>query len=122
MLFRTCWNNGSEYEIHQHRAYGGMSKAVIDSILSDNTPGLGPWHCALCRMCDEMTADAKLTEQSVVELVELVEHYGSQNAAARAILVMAWFNMLSRFVDSTGIPVESGDDPYAGIDGPADSR
>jgi alkylhydroperoxidase family enzyme len=119
MLFRTCWVNGSEYEIHQHRAYGGMSSSVIDSILSNDLSGLAPWHRALCRMCDEMAAAAKLTEQSVLELVE---HYSSENIAARAIMVMAWFNMLGRFVDSTGVPVELGEDPYAGIEGPADSR
>ncbi len=66
-----------------------------------------------------MSGDAKLSELSVVELVE---HYDGEDGAARAIMVMAWFNMLSRFVDSSGVPVETGEDPYENIAGPAVTR
>jgi alkylhydroperoxidase family enzyme len=115
MLFRTSWCNGSTYEIAQHRAYGGLPPDVVDAILSEDTSSLDQWEQALCRMCDEMARDAKLTPSSVVELID---HYGDENGAARAIHTMAWFNMLNRYVDSTGVPLETGDDPYAGIVGP----
>ncbi len=119
MLFRTCWNNGSNYEIHQHRAYGGLPPTTVDAILSHDPSSLATWHQVLCRMCDEMSRDAKLTEASVTELVE---HYGTENQASRAIMVMAWFNMLSRFVDSSGVPVETGESPYQDVAGPAATR
>lgn len=116
MLFRICRQNRSEYEIHQHAAYGGFDRAMIDAIMFDDMKGLDPWQRELCRMSDEISAKAKLSPQSVAKLVE---HYGDANMASRAIMVMAWFNMLSRFVDSTGVPIEEGTDPYKGIAGPA---
>ncbi|MGF1470864.1 MAG: hypothetical protein ACFB50_03875 [Rubrobacteraceae bacterium] len=116
MLFRICWINQSTYEIHQHMAYGGLDEQTATAIMSDGMSGLSEWHKALCRMCDEITVDAKLGEASVSKLVE---HYGGYNEACKAIFVMSWFNMLTRYVDSTGIPVEEGDDPYKGIAGPA---
>ncbi len=93
--------------------------ATVDTILSHDPSGLASWQQVLCRMCDEMSRDAKLTEASVTQLVA---HYGTENQASRAIMVMAWFNMLSRFVDSTGVPVETGESPYQDIAGPAASR
>ena len=113
MLFRTCRANGSTYEIPQHREYGTLATEVVDAILSDDVGPLTDWQQALCRMCDEMTKDAKLTPDSVGELVA---HYGSEDMACRAIFTMAWFNMLTRYVDSTGVPLEEGPNPYAGID------
>ncbi|WP_311137245.1 hypothetical protein [Streptomyces sp. I6] len=35
--------------------------------------------------------------------------------AARAIMTMAWFPMLTRFVDTTGVPVETGPDDCDGL-------
>ena len=118
MLFRICRMNRSSYEIHQHRAYSRLPQAMIDGILSDDLESLDDWTRKLCGLCDEITTDAKLSESSVKSLVD---HYGGYNEASKAILVMAWFNMLSRFVDSTGVPIEKGPDPYAGIAGPATS-
>mgnify|MGYP000212270790 CR=1 FL=1 len=116
MLFRTCRVNDSPYEIEQHRAYGGFDTAMVDAILSDDMDGLTEAQKLICRACDEITAKAKLGEDTVQALVA---HYGGYNEACKAIFVMSWFNMLSRYVDSTGIPIEEGPNPYAGISGPA---
>lgn len=115
ILFRTCRDNDSAYPIAQHRAFGVPPAATVDAVLSDELGALDPWHQALCRMSDEMASAAKLSEESVLELVG---HYCSQNAAARAIFVMSWFNMLTRYVDSTGVPVESGPNAFGDITGP----
>lgn len=115
MLFRICRANGSEYEIHQHEAYGGLPDALVDAILSDDLRALTEGQRLLCAACDEITDKAKLSDQTVGRLVA---HYGGYNEACKAIFVMSWFNMLSRYVDSTGVPVEGGRDPYAGIAGP----
>jgi alkylhydroperoxidase family enzyme len=103
MLFRICKVNRSSYEIHQHRAYGGLPQGLADGILSDDLEGLDDWERKLCDLCDEITTDAKLSESSVHALVD---RYGGHDEASKAVLVMAWFNMLSRFVDSTGVPIE----------------
>lgn len=103
LLFRTCRENHSQYEIPQHREFGTVPPRVVDAILDDRLDQLTPWQRRLCELADEMAHRAKLSAESVQELVD---HYGSQATASRAILVMAWFNMLTRFVDSTGVPIE----------------
>jgi len=124
MVLRTSAANGSTYEIPQHVAYvtaAGVSRELVDAVLRTSTddaegkPGddtLTPWQRTLCSLCDEMAREAKLSPASVQTLVD---HYGGDDMACRAILLMSWFNMLSRYADSTGVPVEEGDDPYAGM-------
>lgn len=115
MLFRICRANRSSYEVRQHSAYGGLPEAVIHGILADGLDALDDWQRCLCALFDEITTKAKLSEASVHILTQ---HYGGYDEAAKAILIMSWFNMLPRFVDSTGVPVEQGPDPYAGTTGP----
>ncbi len=67
-------------------------------------------------MCDEICKDGRLSEESVASLAA---RYDGPNGACRAIFVMSWFNMLTRYVNSTGVPPETGDDPYGGMAGPA---
>jgi alkylhydroperoxidase family enzyme len=104
ILFRTCFANGSTYEIPQHRAFDIVPGPTVDAILADDLAELDEWPRKLCRLTDEMAREARLTSASVAELVR---HYGSENQACKAMLIMSWFNMLSRFVDSTGVPIES---------------
>ena len=49
MLFRICRQNKSDYEIHQHAAYGGVDRGLIDAIMSDDLDRLDPWQRELCR-------------------------------------------------------------------------
>jgi len=116
MLFRVCRANGSDYEIHQHKAYGGLPEPLVDAILSDDVGALDEAQRLICLACDEISEKAKLSVETVQRLIA---HYGGYDQACRAIFVMSWFNMLSRYVDSTGIPVEEGPGPYVGITGPA---
>ncbi|MGB0094267.1 MAG: hypothetical protein WBP81_17275 [Solirubrobacteraceae bacterium] len=116
ILFRVCRNNGSTYEIPQHRAFSGLSDQIVDGILEDRLDVLDLWHRSLCLMCDEICKQGRLSDDSVASLVT---HYNGPNGACRAILVMSWFNMLTRYVDSTGVPPETGDNPYRRMTGPA---
>ena len=110
ILFRTCRANGSTYEIPQHRVFSGLPAELVDAILDDRLDEVDPWQRTLCRISDEVALQAKATPQSVQALVA---HYGSHNAACRALFIMAWFNMLTRFVDSTGVPLETGEELHA---------
>jgi hypothetical protein len=116
ILFRVCRNNASTYEIAQHRAFSGFSDEMVEGILEDRLDVLDLWHRSLCLMCDEICKQGRLSEDSVASLMT---HYNGPNGACRAIFVMSWFNMLTRYVDSTGVPPESGDNPYGGMTGPA---
>jgi len=119
ILFRTCRANRSDYEIPQHRVISGIATETVDAILDDRLDELTDWQRRLCQLADAVSIHAKLTLE---QTSELVDHYGSENVAARAILIMSWFNMLTRFVDSTGVQLETGPDPCAGIGsrGPVD--
>jgi hypothetical protein len=116
ILFRVCRNNGSTYEIAQHRAFSGFSDEMVDAILEGRFDALNFWHRSLCLMCDEICKQGRLSEDSVASLVA---HYDGPNRACRAIFVMSWFNMLTRYVDSTGVPPETGENPYGSMTGPA---
>lgn len=116
MLFRTAHTNNSPYEIGFHKAVYEFPEGLVDAILSDRLEELEPWHRRLCEMCDEMAVKTELSPASVKELVD---HYGGYNEATRAILVMSWFNWLSRFADSTGVPSEPPEQ-LAGVKSPTD--
>lgn len=104
MLFRTAYINKSPYEIGFHKAVYSFPEGLVDAVLSDDLGPLEPWHRRLCEMCDEMALETELSQESVAELVA---HYGDYNHATRAIFVMSWFNWLSRFADSTGVPPDT---------------
>jgi len=114
MLFRTARANGSPYEIGFHKAVYSFPEGLVDGVLSDTLEGLSPWHRRLCEMCDEMARETELSPRSVADLVT---HYGDYDHATRAIFVMSWFNMLSRFADSTGVPPET-EAQLAGVKSP----
>ncbi|WP_444922063.1 hypothetical protein ACJJID_06985 [Microbulbifer sp. CnH-101-G] len=103
MLFRTCKNNGCQYEINFHRKTTKMPTQVVDIILSDDVSSLNSWQKTLCIACDEMATSAKMRESSVEAFVE---HYETHDIACRAIFFLSWCNLTTMFVDSTGVPVE----------------
>ncbi|MFJ3230806.1 hypothetical protein [Streptomyces sp. NPDC086787] len=119
IALRTFRQNASDYEIPQHFVLAesaGIPREATRAVLDDQLDRLEPWFRQLCHMVDSMSGRAKLTEEQVGELVS---HYGSQDKAAQAIMTMAWFHMLTRFVDSTGVPADEGPDAYAGLSTPA---
>lgn len=118
IALRTFRQNGSDYEVPQHYVLAeavGLSRRASQAVLDNQLDLLAPWYQRLCHMVDEMAIRAKLNADQVQELVS---HYGSQDKAAKAIMTMAWFHMLTRFVDSVGVPFETGPDPYAGLSAP----
>jgi hypothetical protein len=82
MLFRTAWINNSPYEIEFHKAVYEFPDGLVEAILTDNLNKLDPWNRRICEMCDEMALKAKLSAESVEDLVQ---HYGGYNQATRAI-------------------------------------
>ncbi|MFE9253635.1 carboxymuconolactone decarboxylase family protein [Streptomyces sp. NPDC006879] len=118
IALRTFQQNDSDYEVPQHLVMAqtvGLSQEDSRAVLEDDLDRLTPWRRRLCHMVDEMAARAKL---NATEVQELVAHYGSQDRAAQAIMTMAWFHMLTRFVDSTGVPVDAAPDAYTGLSAP----
>ncbi|ARP71082.1 hypothetical protein LK07_16320 [Streptomyces pluripotens] len=118
IALRTFRQNASDYEVPQHFVLAeaaGLSRELSQAVLEDELDRLAPWFQRLCRMVDDMSTQAKL---NAAQVRELVSHYGSQDKAAQAIMTMAWFHMLTRFVDSAGVPIDAGPDAYSGLSAP----
>ncbi|MFI9075905.1 carboxymuconolactone decarboxylase family protein [Streptomyces sioyaensis] len=122
IALRTFRQNASDYEVPQHFVLAdaaGLPPEASQAVLDDELDQLSPWHQRLCRMVDEMAARAKL---NAAQVHELASHYGTQDKAAQAIMTMAWFHMLTRFVDSAGVPIETRPDAYSGLSAPSAHR
>jgi hypothetical protein len=83
----------------------GVSPEEIEAIGRDGpVRGLDAEGTLICRATDELTEFATLTDET---LTGLVDRYG-RNVAAKLILSVGWFNLLSRFLNGTRVPLEAG--------------
>ena len=57
----------------------------------------------ICKATDELTRDATLQDAT---LAELIAAHGPR-LASKYILAIAWFNLLSRFLNATRVPLEA---------------
>jgi 4-carboxymuconolactone decarboxylase len=82
----------------------GLGAEEIEAIGRDGAVrGLDAEGTLICRVTDELTEYATLTDAT---LQALVDRYG-RNVAAKLILSVAWFNLLSRFLNGTRVPLET---------------
>ena len=65
---------------------------------------LDPEGNLLCRAADEISRDVRLSDEA---LAALLERYGVRQAT-ELILCVSYFNMLSRFLESTRVELEQG--------------
>jgi alkylhydroperoxidase family enzyme len=96
----------SRYEWHQHvflsRANGVKDKEM-DIIKSENpVKSLGEEENFMCRVSDEITLQAKLTDAT---FQELFKRY-SVSLGAELILCLCYVNMLGRFINCTRVQIE----------------
>jgi hypothetical protein len=83
----------------------GLSTEEIEAIGKDGpVAGLDAEGTLICQTTDELTEFATLTDPT---LQALVDRYG-RNVAAKLILAVGWFNLLSRFLNGTRVPLETG--------------
>jgi 4-carboxymuconolactone decarboxylase len=83
----------------------GLSSQEIEAIGEDGpVRGLDAEGMLICRATDELTELATLTDET---LQALVDRYG-KNVAAKLILAVGWFNLLSRFLNGTRVQLETG--------------
>jgi 4-carboxymuconolactone decarboxylase len=83
----------------------GLSAEEIEAIGKDGrVRGLDAEGTLICQAADELTEFATLTDAT---LKALIDRYG-RNVAAKLILAVGWFNLLSRFLNGTRVPLETG--------------
>jgi alkylhydroperoxidase family enzyme len=79
----------------------GVTAAEIAAVAKDGpVQGLDEAATLLCEATDELTLQDTLTD---VTLRKLVERYDNA-IAAKYVLIISWFNLLSRFLNGTRVP------------------
>jgi len=105
-VLRVAHVTGSTYEWVQHVEVArqvGVTQDEIDRIaVEGKVSDLDDEGNLLCRVADEISIDVRLSDQALAEVVNL---YG-ECQAAELILCCSYFNMLSRFLESTRVPLE----------------
>jgi alkylhydroperoxidase family enzyme len=105
-VLRIAHLTKSHYEWTQHVRVAkslGMDDATIARIHCDGpVTTLDAEGNLLCRVADEMTRDVRLSDEA---LEQILARYGTRQAT-ELIVCCAYFNMLSRFLESTRVELE----------------
>jgi 4-carboxymuconolactone decarboxylase len=104
-ILRVAHVTQAPYEWTQHEQLGrnvGLTDAEIAAARSDDLAGLGPEEALVCRVADEITRDVRLSDET---LSKLLVRYDSEQACS-LILCVAYYNMVSRFLESTRVEIE----------------
>jgi alkylhydroperoxidase family enzyme len=107
-ILRVAHVTRASYEWAQHEQLGrnvGVTDAEIEAIRGDDDVdrALGPEEALACRVADEISRDVRLSDAA---LDLLLDRYGTHGACS-LILCVSYYNMVSRFLESTRVPIES---------------
>jgi hypothetical protein len=84
----------------------GLSPDEIAATASDGpVVGIGPEYVLVCKATDELSNSGTLRDET---LSELLEKYG-ETITRKIVLMIAWFNLLSRFLNGCRVPLETTD-------------
>jgi alkylhydroperoxidase family enzyme len=67
--------------------------------------GIDPEYVLVCKATDELSSSGTLRDET---LSELLEKYG-ETITRKVVLMIAWFNLLSRFLNGCRVPLETTD-------------
>jgi hypothetical protein len=84
----------------------GLSPDEINAAASDGpVAGIDPEYVLVCKATDELSTSGTLRDQT---LSELLDRYG-ETISRKIVLMIAWFNLLSRFLNGCRVPLETTD-------------
>jgi 4-carboxymuconolactone decarboxylase len=104
-ILRVAHVTQAPYEWAQHEQLGrnvGLTDAEIEATRSDDLADLGPEATLACQVADEISRDVRLSDET---LTKLLERYDSEQACS-LILCVSYYNMVSRFLESTRVEIE----------------
>jgi alkylhydroperoxidase family enzyme len=104
-ILAVARETGATYERAQHEqlaATAGVSAAEIEAIRDGDPSGLDADGALAHRAATEITRDVRISDEA---LALLVERWGKAGAA-ELILCVGYYNMVSRFLESTGVELE----------------
>jgi alkylhydroperoxidase family enzyme len=84
----------------------GLSANEINAAASDGPVfGINPEYVLVCKATDELSSSGTLRDET---LRELLDKYG-ETISRKIVLMIAWFNLLSRFLNGCRLPLETTD-------------
>jgi alkylhydroperoxidase family enzyme len=109
IALRTAKQYNARYEWEANAKLAsnvGLSSEEIAAAASDGqVNGIDPKYILACIATDELSDDGRLSDET---LTELLERYG-HTVTRKLILIIGWFNLLSRFVNGCRVPLETID-------------
>jgi AhpD family alkylhydroperoxidase len=105
-VLRVAHATRAPYEWAQHEQLArnvGVREAEIEAIgREDPVTSLDPECNLICRVADEVSRDVRLSDDA---LEQIIDRYGPREAT-EVILLVSYYNMVSRFLESTRVEVE----------------
>jgi len=106
-ILRVAHLTSAAYERQQHEQLGravGLTAAEISATATEH-PGdvLVADGALICRAADEITRDVRLSDEALA----LVRERWGDAGAAELILTVGYYNMVSRFLESARVPLET---------------
>ena len=106
-FMRVAHVTHSIYEWTQHVSVAkmtGVTEEEIEKIACNNGPvtSMDEESNLLCRVADEISQNIKLSDEA---LEQILDRYGKRGAT-ELILCVSYFNMVSRFLESTRVKLE----------------
>jgi AhpD family alkylhydroperoxidase len=111
-VLRVAHATRAPYEWAQHEQLArnvGVTEAEIEAIgREDPVTSLDAECNLICRVADEVSRDVRLSDDA---LEQIIDRYGPRETT-ELILLVSYYNMVSRFLESTRVEVE--DEPLLG--------
>jgi AhpD family alkylhydroperoxidase len=108
-ILRVAHVTDAPYERQQHeqlaRAVGLDDETIAATTSPEPGDALPADGALICRAADEITRDVRLSD----EALSLVRERWGDRGAAELVLTVGYYNMVSRFLESTRVPLETGD-------------
>src|SRR5947199_9438512 len=111
-VLRVAHATNAGYERAQHERLArqaGVTEDEINAIATEEpVSSLDEEANLICRVADEVTREVRLSD---IALEQIIDRYGPREAA-EVILLVSYYNMVSRFLESTRVELE--DEPPTG--------
>lgn len=105
-VLRVAHATGASYERAQHEQLArnsGVTVEEIDAVATEEPVSSLDEECNLiCRVADEVSREVRLSDDA---LEQIIDRYGPREAT-ELILLVSYYNMVSRFLESTRVELE----------------
>jgi 4-carboxymuconolactone decarboxylase len=105
-VLRVAHATHARYEWAQHEQLArnaGVTEAEIEAIgREEPVTSLDEERNLICRVADEVSRDVRLSDEA---LEQIIDRYGPRQAT-ELIMLVSYYNMVSRFLESTRVEVE----------------